>query len=388
MSAYDFIIAGGGAAGLGLAYEISLSSLRGRRVLVLDRDARHSSDRTWGFWTDRPTRFDHLALRSWDRVEVISGSGARLAFDLTPYRYRMIRAIDFYQGVRGALSQTPGVELRQARISTVFEAADRSEAAVRADNDLLRARWAFDSTFTPSDYAHGPAGCHSLRRHFKGWEIETPGDCFDPSTVTLFDFRTPQKDCLRFFYLLPLTRRRALVEYTLFSADLLKGNEYDRAIADYLENVRRIPSYRIDATESGSIPMTDRPFPRRLHPHVMAIGTRGGLVKASLGCAFLRIQKDAAAVVRSLVETGSPFQVPTPPLRYRLFDRLALQVLYRQGSRAAEIFTTLFQRNPIQDIFRFLDESAPLGENARLIATLPRAPFLRALVKVMLLRQI
>lgn len=387
MNHYDFIIAGGGAAGLGLAYEMATSSLRGKRILVVDRENKDRNDRTWCYWSEQPTRFDHLAYRTWDQLEVVSPDYQE-TFDIRPYQYRMIRGIDFYQAVRSSLIEVPGVEIKQGRVGEIKDTKDQQGVQVMIDEEPFAARWAFDSVFKPSDFANGPKEYHYLKQHFKGWEIETPVDSFDPRVVTMFDFRTPQKGSMRFFYVLPLTRRRALVEYTLFSADLLKDHEYDQAISEYLEKTRQITSYRIDAVEKGIIPMTDRPFRRQLGRRVMAIGTKGGLVKPSSGYAFLRIQKDASAIVRSLESEGHPFQVDDTPSRYRLFDSLMLQVMYRQGHQMVEIFTRLFQRNRIQDVFRFLDESAPPLDNYRLISSLPKTPFLTALLRVKLLRKV
>jgi lycopene beta-cyclase len=134
--------------------------------------------------------------------------------------------------------------------------------------------------------------------------------------------------------------------------------------------------------------MTDRPFPRKLGEHIMAIGTRGGLVKPSSGYAFLRMQNDAEAILNSLYKYGTPFHVSPSPWRYRLFDTIMLQVMHRQGNLMKEIFVQLFKNNKIQDIFRFLDEEASLPENVRLIASLPTAPFLKALFRVKLLRKV
>ncbi len=384
---YDFIIAGSGAAGLGLAYQMAMSPLRGLPILIVDRDAKEHNDRTWSFWSDHSTRYDHLVYHTWEQVEVISDHFQQI-YDIRPYQYKMIRGIDFYHGMRESLAATPGMRFLQARVGEVGDTRDRTAASVVIDEEPYSARFAFDSTFKPSDYYSGPGGYHYLKQHFKGWEIETLADCFDPLTVTMFDFRTPQKGSTRFFFILPFTRRRALVEYTNFSTDLLKPHEYDRAIAEYLENVRRISRYRTDSVESGVIPMTDRPFPRRLGKRVMAIGTKGGLVKPSSGNAFLRIQNDAAAIVRSLTDFGNPFQVPETPRHYRLFDTLILQVMSRQGNQMKDIVTRLFQRNAIQEIFRFLDESAPMADNIRMLASLPSAPFLKALFRTKLLRKI
>lgn len=387
MSSFDFIIAGGGASGLGLAYEISNSSLRGKKVLIVDRDAKEQNDRTWCFWTNGPTRLDHLTYRTWDRIEIINDNFQK-KIDIGPYQYRMIRGIDYYRGLHEALSGVPNLTFRRGRVTETGDVEDNSLARVVIDGEPIQARWAFDSLFKINETPAIPRKYHHLKQHFKGWEIETPGDYFEPSTVTLFDFRTPQKGCMRFFYILPFTRRRALVEYTLFSANLLKPHEYDRALAEYIENILGIQKYRTVSTETGVIPMTDRPFNRRLSAHVMAIGTKGGMVKPSTGYAFLRMQRDARSIVHSLENFGDPFQVPVPPDRYRLYDSLMLQVMHRDGNRMAYIFTELFKQNPIQDIFRFLDEEASFSDNIRLISTLPKAPFLKALLKVKLLRKV
>jgi lycopene beta-cyclase len=383
----DFIIAGGGAAGLGLAYQLATSDLRGRSILVVDRDQKERNDRTWCFWTNRSTRFDHLVYRRWDQVEVVSDNFRRV-FNLHPYEYRMVRGIDFYKGVKAALADVPGVSFMHGRVEEIIDAKDKKSALVTIQDEVHEAAWAFDSTFTPADFTGGPKGYHYLKQHFKGWEIETPTDCFDPRLVTLFDFRTPQKGCMRFFYILPLTRRRALVEYTLFSQDLLKPNEYDRAISEYIEQVLKIPKYRIESVENGTIPMTDRPFRRKLGERILAIGTKGGIVKPSSGYAFLRMQQDAAEIVRSLETYGDPFRIPSSPWRYRFYDTLMLQVMKNQGDRMKDIFTQLFQNNAIQNVFRFLDEEAPLRENIAILASLPPEPFIKALIKVKLLRKV
>lgn len=387
MTEYDFIIAGGGAAGLGLAYQMAASSLRGRSILVIERDNKDRNDRTWSFWSARQTPFEHLVYRSWDAVEVVS-EDYRQEFSLAPYQYRMICGIDFYQGVRDALQMVPEVSFLKARVDEVSDTRDKKTAQVMVNDAPIVGRWAFDSRFTPLDYFSGPSQYHYLKQHFRGWEIETPVDTFNPRVVTMFDFRTPQQGCMRFFYILPFTKRRALVEYTLFSANLLKPHEYDRALSDYIEGVLKIPRYRTDAIENGIIPMTDRPFPRRLGERVMAIGTRGGLVKPSSGYAFLRIQNDNTAITRSLAEYGHPFAVPHSPWRYRLFDTIMLQVMHRRGNLMKSIFLQMFQRNSIQNIFRFLDEEASFPENVRLLASLPPAPFIKALFKVKLLRRV
>jgi lycopene beta-cyclase len=50
MPDYDFILSGGGLAGLSLAYHLINSPLRDRSILIVDKDAKQQNDRTWCFW--------------------------------------------------------------------------------------------------------------------------------------------------------------------------------------------------------------------------------------------------------------------------------------------------------------------------------------------------
>ena len=119
-----------------------------------------------------------------------------------------------------------------------------------------------------------------------------------------------------------------------------------------------IESFEIVRQESGNIPITDRPFPRRLGQRVMSIGARAGRIKPTTGYAFTRIQEDSAAIVSSLQRNGHPFDVPADPYRYRLSDSILLEIMEQRGRQIRPIFEAMFRRNKIGRIFRFLDEVA------------------------------
>jgi lycopene beta-cyclase len=375
---YDFIFAGGGLAGLSLAYHLAHSPLRDCSMLIVDRDAKQRNDRTWGFWTTRPTPFDGIVQREWKRIHFV-GDGCEEDIDLGTYRYRLMRGIDFYRFVHEQLSAHANVEFAQGTVEKIEDGAEG--ARVAANGETYEGRWVFDSRFSVKAFKPDPARYHYLPQHFKGWEIETSNEAFDPEAATLLDFRTPQKNAMRFFYVLPFSERRALVEYVTLGPD-----EYDEALQVYVERVLGIRDYEVVASEGGINPMTDYVFPRRAGKRVMNIGTRGGRVKPSTGYAFLRIQQDSAAIVQSLLATGLPFDVPSDSRRYRLYDALMLEVMQRHGDRIRPIFTALFKNNPIARVFRFLDEEASLKENSLVIASLPPKLFLQAMFRMKALR--
>lgn len=384
MKHYHAILAGGGAAGLSLAYHLG-QSRPDVRLLVVDREVKRYNDHTWCSWLRGPRPFDEIAYRTWERL-AFHGPGYDATFDLAPYRYRMIRAVDFYRFAREALAPRPTVDLVRGNVTRVVDGTERAE--VQVDELTFSADWVFDSRYDAAEYRPLSPRHHYLVQHFCGWEIETATPIFDPGLPRLFDFRTPQRGDMRFVYVLPYDERRALVEYTLFSAHLLPQAEYEAALRDYLADVLGVTDYRITDVEQGVIPMTDHPAPRRVGRRVMSIGTRGGRVKPSTGYAFQRIQQDSAAIVRSLTVHGHPFAVPTPPSRYRFFDTILLQVLYRRGGLGAEIFTALFRHNPIQRIFRFLDEESSWWDDLQVLASVPPGPFVAAWARLALRRKV
>jgi lycopene beta-cyclase len=218
--------------------------------------------------------------------------------------------------------------------------------------------------------------------HFRGWEIQTPEPQFDPETITFLDFRTPQENQMRFFYVLPFARERALVEYTIFSKSVLKRRQYEQALRDYLAQVLKIQEYEIVSEERGSVPITDDPLIREIGKRVMAIGARAGRIKPSTGYAFMRVQKDSDEIVESLLLYGHPFNVPDDPDLYDVLDAVMLKAMHLQGQHIKTAFTAMFKRNPIEHILRFLDEESSPWENLMLIASMPPQLFLQALFQV------
>jgi lycopene beta-cyclase len=289
----------------------------------------------------------------------------------------MLRGLDFYRHARQVLGEFPNIEMIRAEVQEVDETKDG--LGFLAEGQQYRAHWVFDSRFDPKKFEFDPARHLMIKQHFEGWKVETVQAVFNPCTATLFDLRTDQQGGLTFYYILPFSERQALVEYTVFSCDLLEEEAYQASLQNYLDRILGEASYSVVHKENGVIPMTDFSFPRRLGERWLAIGTRGGRVKPSSGYAFARIQADSEAIVQSLLQHKHPFHLPKEQARRRFYDALLLRILAYEPEQARPIFEAMFTHNPIQRIFRFLDERSSLVEDLRIITSLPPMPFLRAL---------
>jgi lycopene beta-cyclase len=375
MKRYDLAILGGGASGLSLALALLDSPLANCSILLIEKETKDQNDRTWCYWTDQPNSYDHIRAAAWEKMQVTSDYFER-HFQLSPYRYQMVRGIDFYRYAYGKLSRKANIQVIRSSVEQVRDSGSHVE--IQVSGQTYSADWVFDSRFS-RDRLPSSRRYRFLQQHFMGWEVETGQATFDPQTATLFDLRATQREGLSFFYVLPFSQHRALIEYTVFSKNLLPDAEYQRELGNYLTMQLKVGDYKILHHEGGIIPMTDYKFKRRLGRRVLAIGTQGGRVKPSSGYAFMRIQHDSQAIVHSLIVNGHPFDLPPDPHRRRFYDALLLQILAEQSGQAKPVFEQLFRNNPIARIFRFLDERSSMWEDIQLIASLPSQPFLKAL---------
>ena len=372
---YDYIIAGTGAAGLSLAYHLQQSSaLRQKKLLLIDKAPKQGNDRTWCFWAQPEFPFAEILAKQWRYLD-FHGVGFAQKFDIDPYRYCLLRSADFYQYIQEALLKNPSVEFVYGEIEDLQSHADK--ASVRVNEQSYEAAWAFSSLpapRTPKD------GHFYLKQHFKGYWLEVPQDTFEMDSAGFMDFRIPQvAHEARFMYVLPLSARKALVEFTIFSEQLLpQAEQYDAQLQAYIKDFLKIKDYHIGEEEFGIIPMDSEPYPAQIGSRILNIGIAGGAAKPSSGYAFLRMQKQAKALVAQLEKRGRP--TPYKPLaQYQLYDNTLLNVMATEKYPASKAFTRLFERHPIHRIFRFLDEESSFWkDDLKIMWEMPHLPFLKA----------
>ncbi|UYZ61103.1 lycopene cyclase family protein [Hymenobacter latericus] len=377
---FDYLLAGGGAAGLSLAYHLSQEPrLRHKRVLLLEPEEKNQNDRTWSFWADRPTPYDAVLAGQWRQLAFRSPE-LDAVLPLQRHRYCTLRGLDFYRFVQQALDARPEqFTVVQARVEQLENTP--TGVAAHTSAGTFTARYAFDSR--PPKPEPRPNKRY-LWQHFVGWEVEADYDAFDARTPVFMDFRVPQHHECRFVYVLPFSPRRALVEYTLFSGQLLPQAEYEQALRDYLATALGGRPYRIAETEAGAIPMTDHVFAPRTGTNIVHLGTRGGRVKASTGYAFLRMQQHAERLTAALASTGAlPANLTGDAWQFRLFDTLLLDIMQREGERTGQIFSELFRNNPVERILDFLDERTTWAENFQVMNSVTPWPFMQSIANVL-----
>lgn len=369
---FDCIIAGAGCAGLSLAVHLIHSGkFKDKKILIVDKEEKTKNDRTWCFWETQPGLFEDIVYKKWEKAWFHGEDYSKL-LELNPYHYKLIRGIDFYKYCFDIVRQQKNITIQFGEVQHFV--STKEETSLVVNGQKYYADYIFNSILFNKPVLKKKE--YWLLQHFKGWIIETDEPSFDPSTATLMDFRAGQHYGTAFVYCMPFTASKALVEYTLFTKDTLRPEQYDEELKKYIGHFLKISSYEIKEEELGVIPMTNHHFPAYQN-NIINIGTAGGQTKASSGYTFRFIQKHSAEIVKQLISTGKPF-TSKPDKRFHFYDSTLLHILYHNRLPGKQIFTDLFKKNKPQRVLRFLDNESSLSGELKIISSLPTLPFLKA----------
>ncbi len=373
---FDIAIIGAGAAGLHLALAMRDEPFfQQKRILILEKTAKDQNDRTFCFWEKGDGKWNKLLRQTWSQGDFFSDEQA-IPLSLPPYRYNMLRAIDFYEFAKREITTSPIFHWQHEDVKSVEYGAP---IRINGQQGTYTADYVFDSRI-PEDFFKKNDKYTRLLQHFKGWVIRTPDDRFDPGRFTMMDFRLLWPDSTSFTYVLPLNKREALVEFTLFSPELLKDGDYDRMLHRYVSDILKLQEFDIVEQEQGVIPMSDFPFDKYSQGNHVRIGTGGGWVKPSTGYSFKNCERNSRKIVENL-KAGRQANHGLIPHKFRFYDALFLDVLNRQNELGPKLFEIMYSKYSVQQIFAYLDDQTSFAEDLGIMVGFPWPPFLKSLVK-------
>ncbi|RYF77454.1 MAG: hypothetical protein EON98_16385 [Chitinophagaceae bacterium] len=117
---YDYIITGTGCAGLSLAMHLIHSGkFADKRILLVDEAAKNKNDRTWCFWEKESNLFEPIVYKQWEQLWFF-GEEFYKELSILPYRYKMIRGLDFYQYCFEQINGQKNFEFHSGKVESVF----------------------------------------------------------------------------------------------------------------------------------------------------------------------------------------------------------------------------------------------------------------------------
>ena len=194
MKEFDYIINGGGCAGLSLAYELNIhSELSNKTLAIIENRDEYKRDKTWSFWRVSSHNFEDCVKKNWTNFTInIPHQTKHIECKSAPYQ--TIDSGLFYKKIINNLEQNNNIHFFK----------DIKE--IKTENSFI-----FNSVCNVLENKDG------LWQHFSGIEIEADKEIFDDEIFNLMDFDCEQKDSVHFFYTLPYSKTKALVETTWIS---------------------------------------------------------------------------------------------------------------------------------------------------------------------------
>jgi lycopene beta-cyclase len=377
----DYLIVGGGCAGLSLAVRMAQNSFfSDKKIIIIEENKKETDDRTWCFWERKANFFEKIVSKRWSNVFFYSQFFSK-KLKLSPYEYKMIRGIDFYDYCKNTIAQSPNIQWINEKVDRVGE--DEKSPFAMVNGDKIKAKYIFNSIrFEEPDYTQS----HNLLQHFKGVFIETKKPYFNPKEATLMDFRIAQHGEVRFFYVLPMSETKALIEFTIFSEKLLDNEDlYDLEVKNYLQDFLQLKEnqdFDIYHEEFGVIPMSNARFSKTMGENIFNIGITSGAARPSTGYTFTNIQKNCDEVIEKLVQGKTPILTDNfAKKRHFIYDSTLLNVMRFNKYEGAKLFARLFKWNSAKQVLKFLDGETNFFEEYRIMNTTPILTFLPAFMK-------
>ena len=344
MQHYHYIFTGSGLSALMTVYEMLISGkFEDKSILLIDENAKKVNDRTWCFW-DENNLFDEIVSKKWNQA-VFANEKFNRVLELTPYQYKKINGLDFYELVFKKISKHKNIHFLNQKVVDFTELGNH--CIVKTEQETFTCNKIFNSIYNP-EVVTTQTKFPLIHQHFIGWFIKSKEAVFTPNCATFMDFSVEQKGNTRFMYVLPTSKNEALLEYTLFSKNLLSKEEYEAEIQKYIENLG-ITEYEIIEKEQGNIPMTCYPFWKHNTKNIINIGSAGGWTKASTGYTFKNAYKKSKALVQFLEKSISTsldmtdFRKFHKKDKFWFYDLLLLDILGSKNELGSKIFSSMFK---------------------------------------------
>ena len=353
MKEFDYVIIGGGCAGLSLAYELEIhEKLRDKSLAIIEPRDEYKRDKTWSFWKVISHNFDDCVKKNWKNFSINIPEKTNY-LDCKNFPYQSIDSGLFYEKINNKLKEN----------KNIFFFKDVSEIN-------LKSGFIFNSV--PSIKKDH----RNLWQHFCGVEIETQDNFFDDEIFNLMDFDCDQRESVHFFYTLPYSKNTALIETTWLSrVNDNSKKDYDKQIKDYIEDHLNLKNYEIIYREEGAIPLF-YPIDKN-EKNKINIGTAGGMTRLSTGYTFLNIQEHSK-YIRENIENISNVKKYKIDSKYQFLDEIFLRVLEKHPEKMPDIFFKMFKAPP-KTVIKFLSNKSNFFEELSIIFRMPKLTFIKAL---------
>ena len=360
------VVVGAGISGLMLCESLVN---RGEEVtLVGPVDNRVQTICTWRH-KDKPTQYADHIINSWDQWEFSFNSHVQTHHG-NEFLYEALNGQSLKKALELRLSESEN-------FTRIDELVDRSQAVdnffeVTTKDSKLIAANLFDSR--PPQF-----GSNTLVQQFFGIVVHTKYLKGELTRPKLMDFTLPQRfdGALAFTYILPLTAETTLIEATIFARTTVPYEALRSMAIEWLvkSSGEAFNEDMVLYDESGCLPMGDVVPLFAGNP----IGLASGSARPCSGYALSGLERQLSELTH---ENGYSSVSCSPYSKLSAWmDRIFLRVLNREPQIGLSIFAAMTRGLSGDRFAGFMTDNFTAVDALRLITTLPKYPFIRAVLK-------
>jgi|TARA_B110000285_G_scaffold116092_1_gene131513 lycopene beta-cyclase len=368
---FDIIVIGAGLSSLMFLVKYVKKHPQ-QKILLLDKDHDKKNDQTFCVWQgpdiiNLTDEFDIQPKKIWGKI-MLDFQNRSIKKVMSPYNYKAYDGqktlSSLLRSCKKNITYKNNCEVVQVKKNGLFYVITK-DSSVYSSQTLVDSRH-YHNTYDSKEM---------LYQAFYGSEVEMPTNTFDETTVTLMSFKENKND-IEFTYILPYTKKIALIETTFFA----KNPNINDIKLKHEEKLKQYGKYTLLRSEEGILPMgnikTDK------EGSYLKIGISAGMIRPSSGYSMIRI----ANWINQIEDTElnqqnlSKFRFKSPWLLNWL-DKQFLKVCFYRPEMAPELFMSLFSKANIGSVVRFMADKPTINDVIAVIQALPKKIMIKYLIK-------
>ena len=367
---YDIIFIGGGLSTLMFLSQYTKNNSK-QKILVLEKNKKIRSDQTFCVWAG-PNLFDIEKTyklkpkKIWQSIKLINSKESILQ-KIKPYQYK---AFDGNKTLQLLLAQCKNITYKKNII--VDDIVYENLFLVRTKSgELFKSTYLFDSR-PPKNKAIYKYP-EVLNQAFIGTEISVATDQFDDTAATLMNFQKSD-DAIIFNYILPFSKKRALIETTFFTKKV-DFNLINKVHKNFLHHYQ---DYKIIRKEKAILPMGV--IKNDTNSQAIKIGISAGMIRPATGYSMQRIANWLGKLdLKRITQSNKATYYFQGPILLDWLDSIFLKVCYNKPEIGPLLFISLFKNANIFSIIRFLSDSSTTLDIIKIIWALPKKIMVKGL---------
>jgi len=368
---FDIVCIGGGLSSL-LFLNYIKNIYPEKKIIVLEKNKNTRADQTLCAWvgSEIPNIETMHAIKpkkEWKKIKIESTTN-HCILNIEPYSYVAYES----KTLLNALIKKLGKNIKyQSNFDVKKVIPGNIFKIISKDGNIIQSEFVIDSR--PLVNKSSFKNKENLFQAFIGEEIKVDQDLFDEDKVTLMNFKE-NNEAIEFTYVLPFSKREALVETTFFAQEV----NWQSIRKSHEITMKKYGRYKKLRLEKAILPMGI--INSTMDEGMLKIGSNAGMIRPSTGYSMQRVIHWIKSLEKQSVgEFKTQDYFYKSPAILDWMDKIFLRACYYDPKIGPRLFLSFFKTGNIGSVIRFMSDQPSLGDIFRIIWALPKWPMIKSI---------